>query len=158
MRLPRRRFLHLAIVATVCAGLSTAAQRIAFLALTLAITTVAAVPKENADNYPSRPIRLIVGFPPGSAADITARLIGDVMSTTLGQQLVVEARPGAGSNIAAEFVARSPADGYTLFISSLSNVTNAVTSSNLHFDFAKDLDPVAPLAGCQASNAPSGSA
>jgi tripartite-type tricarboxylate transporter receptor subunit TctC len=119
----------------------------AFLALTLTMTAVAAVPKGNADNYPSRPIRLIVGFPPGSAADITARLIGDVMSRTLGQQVVVEARPGAGSNIAAEFVARSPADGYTLFMSSLSNVTNAVTSSNLHFDFAKDLAPVAPLAG-----------
>jgi len=147
MKFPRRRFLHLAVGATACADLSTAVQRIAFLALTLAITTVAAMPKENADNYPSRPIRLIVGFPPGSAADITARLIGDVMSRTLGQQLVVEARPGAGSNIAAELVARSPADGYTLFISSLSNVTNAVTGSNLHFDFAKDLAPVALLAG-----------
>jgi tripartite-type tricarboxylate transporter receptor subunit TctC len=72
-------------------------QRFAFLALTLAMTTVAAVPKGNADNYPSRPIRLIIGFPPGSAADITARLVGDAMSRTLGQQVVVEARPGAGS-------------------------------------------------------------
>jgi tripartite-type tricarboxylate transporter receptor subunit TctC len=80
----------------------TAVQRIAFLALILTMSAVAAVPKGNADNYPSRPIRLIVGFPPGSAADITARLIGDVMSRTLGQQVVVEARPGAGSNIAAE--------------------------------------------------------
>lgn len=122
-------------------------QRIAFLAMTLTMTAVAAVPKGNADNYPSRPIRLIVGFPPGSAADINARLIGDVMSRTLGQQVVVEARPGAGSNIAAEFVARSAADGYTLFISSLSNVTNAVTNANLHFDFAKDLVPVALLTG-----------
>lgn len=122
-------------------------HRIALFALTLAMTAVAAAPKGNADNYPSRPIRLIVGFPPGSAADITARLVGDVISRTLGQQVVVEARPGAGSSIAAEFVARSPADGYTLFISSLSNVTNAVTSSNLHFDFAKDLAPVALLAG-----------
>jgi tripartite-type tricarboxylate transporter receptor subunit TctC len=125
----------------------TAVQRFAFLALTLAMTTVAAVPKGNADNYPSRPIRLIIGFPPGSAADITARLVGDAMSRTLGQQVVVEARPGAGSSIAAEFVARSPADGYTLFIGTLSNVTNAVTSSNLHFDFAKDFAPVAPLTG-----------
>ncbi len=122
-------------------------HRIALFALTLTMTAVAAVPKGNADNYPSRPIRLIVGFPPGSAADITGRLVGDAMSRTLGQQVVVEARPGAGSSIAAEFVARSPADGYTLFISSLSNVTNAVTSSNLHFDFAKDLAPVALLAG-----------
>ncbi len=122
-------------------------QRISLLALTLAITTVAAVPQASAETYPSRPIRVIVGFPPGSAADITARLIGDAMSKTLGQQLVVEARPGAGSSIAAELVARSPPDGYTLFVSSLSNVTNAVTSSNLHFDFAKDLVPVAPLTG-----------
>ncbi len=122
-------------------------QRFAFLALTLAMTTFAAVPKGNADNYPSRPIRLIIGFPPGSAADITARLVGDAMSRTLGQQVVVEARPGAGSSIAAEFVARSPADGYTLFIGTLSNVTNAVTSSNLHFDFARDFAPIAPLTG-----------
>ena len=94
-------------------------QRIAFLALTLAMSAVAAVPKGNAENYPSRSIRLIVGFPPGSAADITARLVGDFMSRTLGQQVVVEARPGAGSSIAAEFVTRSPADGYKLFIASL---------------------------------------
>ena len=122
-------------------------QRIAFLALTLTMTAVAAVPKGNADNYPSRPIRLIVGFPPGSAADITARLVGDVMSGTLGQQVVVEVRPGAGSSIAAEYVARSRADGYTLFMGTLSNVTNAVTSSNLPFDFVKDFAPVAPLTG-----------
>ena len=122
-------------------------QRIAFLALTLAMSAVAAVPKGNAENYPSRSIRLIVGSPPGSAADITARLIGDFMSRTLGQQVVVEARPGAGSSIAAEFVTRSPADGYTLFIASLTNVTNAVTSSNLQFDFVKDLAPVVPLTG-----------
>jgi tripartite-type tricarboxylate transporter receptor subunit TctC len=122
-------------------------QRFAFLALTLAMTAAAAVSKGNADNYPSRSIRLIIGFPPGSAADITARLVGDVMSKRLSQQVVVEARPGAGSNIAAEFVARSPADGYTLFIGTLSNVTNAVTSPNLHFNFAKDLAPIVPLTG-----------
>jgi tripartite-type tricarboxylate transporter receptor subunit TctC len=122
-------------------------QRIAFLALTLAMSAVAAIPKGNAENYPSRSIRLIVGFPPGSAADITARLVGDFMSRTLGQQVVVEARPGAGSSIAAEFVTRSPADGYALFIASLTNVTNAVTSSNLQFDFVKDLAPVVPLTG-----------
>jgi tripartite-type tricarboxylate transporter receptor subunit TctC len=122
-------------------------QRIAVLALTLALTAVAAVPQGNADSYPSRPIRLIIGFPPGSAADITARLVGDDMSRTLGQQVVVEAGPGAGSSIAAEFVARSPADGYTLFIGTLSNVTNAVTSSNLRFDFEKDFAPVTPLTG-----------
>ena len=122
-------------------------QRIAVFALTLALAAVAAVPQGNAQSYPERPIRLIIGFPPGSAADITARLVGDAMSRTLGQQIVVEARPGAGSSIAAEFVARSPADGYTLFIGTLSNVTNAVTSSNLRFDFVKDFAPIAPLTG-----------
>jgi tripartite-type tricarboxylate transporter receptor subunit TctC len=122
-------------------------QRIAVLALTLALAAVAAAPQGSADTYPSRPIRVIIGFPPGSAADITARLVGDVMSKTLGQQVVVEARPGAGSSLAAEFVARSPADGYTLFIGTLSNVTNAVTNSNLRFDFAKDFAPIAPLTG-----------
>jgi tripartite-type tricarboxylate transporter receptor subunit TctC len=121
-------------------------QRIAVLALTLALTAVVAASMGNADTYPSRPIRLIIGFPPGSAADITARLVGDAMSRTLGQQVVVEARPGAGSSIGADFVARSPADGYTLFIGTLSNITNDVTS-NLRFDFAKDFAPVAPLTG-----------
>jgi tripartite-type tricarboxylate transporter receptor subunit TctC len=123
-------------------------QRIAVLGLTLALTAVAAVavvPQGRADDFPSRPLRLIIGFPPGSAADITARLVGDAMSRTLGQQVVVEARPGAGSSIAAEFVARAPADGYTLFIGTSSNATNAATSSNLRFDFAKDFAPVAPL-------------
>ena len=89
-------------------------QRIAVFALTLVLTAVAAVPQANADSYPSRPIRLIIGVPPGSAADITARLVGDAMSRSLGQQVVVEARPGAGSSIAAEFVAHSAPDGYTL--------------------------------------------
>lgn len=126
-------------------------QRISVLALTLALIAVAAASTGNADNYPSRPIRLIIGFPPGSAADITARLVGDAMSRTLGQQMVVEARPGAGSSIAADFVARSPADGYTLFIGTLSNVTNDVTS-NLRFDFAKDFAPVAPLTGLRSSS------
>jgi tripartite-type tricarboxylate transporter receptor subunit TctC len=127
-------------------------SRRSILAAVAAATAMAAAPRvfaqqQSADNYPSHPVRLIVGFPPGSAADINARLIGDVMSRTLGQQLVVETRPGAGSSIAAELVARSPADGYTLFLSSLSNVTNAVTSSNLRFDFTKDLAPIALLTG-----------
>jgi tripartite-type tricarboxylate transporter receptor subunit TctC len=122
-------------------------HRFFILGVTLALTAVAAVAQENVDNFPSRPLRLIIGFPPGSAADITARLVGSVMSQTLGQQVVVEARPGAGSSLAAEFVARSPADGYTLFIGTSSNVTNAVVSPNLRFDFAKDFAPVVPLTG-----------
>jgi tripartite-type tricarboxylate transporter receptor subunit TctC len=123
-------------------------QRIATVGLAaLALTVVTAVPLVRADDYPSRPIRLMIGFPPGSAADITARVAGDAMSQTLGQQVVVEARPGAGSSLAAEFVARSPADGYTLFIGTSSNLTNAAIQSNLRFDFVKDFAPVTPLTG-----------
>ncbi len=122
-------------------------QRIAVLGLTLALTAIAGVPQGQADDFPSRPLRLMIGFPPGSAADITARLVGAAMSETLGQQLVVESRPGAGSSIAAEFVARAPADGYTLYIGTSSNVTNAAIGSNLRFDFAKDFAPVTPLTG-----------
>ena len=104
-------------------------QRFVVSSVILALTAVAAVAQENVDNFPSRPPRLIIGFPPGSAADITARLVGSVMSQSLGQQVIVEARTGAGSSLAAEFVARAPADGYTLFIGTSSNVTNAVTRS-----------------------------
>ena len=122
-------------------------HRIATLALSLALTALAAAPQACADEFPSRPLRLMIGFPPGSAADITARLVGDSMSKTLGQQIVVEARPGAGSSLAAEQVARSPADGYTLFIGTSSNVTNAAIGSNLRFDFVKDFAPITPLTG-----------
>lgn len=123
-------------------------KRFAALGLTLALIAVAAVPPVRADDFPSRPIRLIIGFPPGSAADITARVVGDAMTQTLGQQVVVEARPGAGSSLGAEFVARAPADGYTLFIGTSSNVTNAaISGANLRFDFAKDFAPITPLTG-----------
>jgi tripartite-type tricarboxylate transporter receptor subunit TctC len=121
-------------------------QRIAVFASILALFC-ATVPQVDADTYPSRPIRLIIGFPPGSAADITARVVGEHMSKTLGQQIVVEARPGAGSSLAAESVARAAPDGYTLFIGTSSNVTNAAISSGLRFDFVKDFAPIAPLTG-----------
>ena len=123
-------------------------QRVAVLLLTLALTAVAALSQAGADDFPSRPIRLIIGFPPGSAADITARLVGGAMSQTLGQQVVIEARPGAGSSLAAEQVARSPADGYTLYIGTSSNVTNAAVGGvSLRFDFVKDFAPITPLTG-----------
>ena len=122
-------------------------QRLVAMGLALALTAIAAVAQESADNYPSRSLRLIIGFPPGSAADITARLVGNAMSQTLGQQVIVEARPGAGSSLAAEFVARAPADGYTLFIGTSSNVTNAAINPKLRFDFVKDFAPVTPLTG-----------
>jgi len=115
------------------------------LTLVMALTAVAAAPGARAGDFPSQPLRLIIGFPPGSAADITARLVGAVMSDRLGQQVVVESRPGAGSSIAAEFVARAPADGYTLYIGTSSNVTTTAINPNLRFNFVKDLAPVTPL-------------
>lgn len=96
-----------------------------------------------ADDYPTRPVRLIVGFPPGSSADITARVLGQRVGQSLGQQLVIESKPGAGSSLAAEFVARAPKDGYTLFILSSANITNAAINPNLPFDIAKDFAPIA---------------
>jgi tripartite-type tricarboxylate transporter receptor subunit TctC len=123
-------------------------QRIAVLGLTLVLAAFAAGSPGRTDEFPSKPLRLMIGFPAGSAADITARLVGDSMSRTLGQQVVIEAKPGAGSSLAAEFVARSPADGYTLFIGTSSNVTNAVVgAADLRFDFVKDFAPVTPLTG-----------
>lgn len=120
-------------------------RRTAVLGLILALTAVVGVPHGRAGDFPSQPIRLIIGFPPGSAADITARVVGAAMSETLGQQVVVESRPGAGSSLAAEFVARAPADGYTLFLGTASNLTSAAINPNLRFDFAKDFAPVTPL-------------
>ncbi|TMK04223.1 MAG: tripartite tricarboxylate transporter substrate binding protein [Alphaproteobacteria bacterium] len=120
-------------------------RRIVILGLSLVLSAAVAVAQGRAGDFPSQPLRLIIGFPPGSAADITARLVGAVMSDRLGQQVVVESRPGAGSSIAAEFVARAPADGYTLYIGTSSNVTNTAINPNLRFNFGKDLAPVTPL-------------
>jgi len=122
-------------------------RRAVVLTLALLLAAGAGILGGRAEDFPSRPIRLIVGFPPGSAADITARVVGDAMTRTLGQQVVVETRPGAGSSIAADFVAHAPADGYTLFIGTSSSVTDAVTNHNLRFDFVKDFAPIAPLTG-----------
>jgi tripartite-type tricarboxylate transporter receptor subunit TctC len=96
-----------------------------------------------AEDYPAKPVRIIVGFIPGSAADITARVLGQRMGQSLGQQFVVEGKPGAGSSLAAEYVARSPKDGYTLFIGSSANISNGVINPNLGFDMIKDFAPVA---------------
>ena len=122
-------------------------QRLGLFALTLVLAAFVSVPQACADDFPSRPVRLIIGFPPGSAADITARVVSAAMSETLGQQIVVESRTGAGSSLAAEAVVRAPADGYTLLIGTSSNLTNAAISSTLRFDFVKDLSPITPLTG-----------
>jgi tripartite-type tricarboxylate transporter receptor subunit TctC len=100
-----------------------------------------------AQAYPSRPVRLIVGFPPGTAPDILARLVGQWLSERLGQQFIVENRPGASSNVATEFVAKAAPDGYTLLMAVSSNAVNAVIYTNLNFDFARDITPVAYFAG-----------
>jgi tripartite-type tricarboxylate transporter receptor subunit TctC len=92
--------------------------------------------------YPARSVRVIVGFPPGSGADITARVIGAKLYEVVGQQFLTDNRPGAGSNIAAEVSAKSPPDGYTLFIGTVANTINATLYSKLPFDFARDFAPV----------------
>jgi tripartite-type tricarboxylate transporter receptor subunit TctC len=98
-----------------------------------------------AEDYPVRPIRVLVGFSAGSGADITARVVGHRMGQILGQQIVVENKTGAGSSLAAEQVARAPKDGYTLLMATIANVINAVVTPNLSFDFRKDFAPVVRL-------------
>ncbi len=99
-----------------------------------------------AQAWPSKPVRIVVGFPPGASADVAARLVAAKMSETLGQQVLIENKPGAGSNIATEAVVRAPADGYTLLLGTIANTINASLSKNLSFDFGKDLAPVTSLA------------
>src|ERR1700756_677549 len=124
MKLPRRKFLHVAAGAAALTVLSRAAR---------------------AQAYPTRPVRIIVGFPGGSASDTTARLIGQSLSERLGQPFIVENRPGAASNIAAEAVVRAPPDGYTLLLVTSVNAINAVLYENLSFDLIHDIAPVARL-------------
>jgi tripartite-type tricarboxylate transporter receptor subunit TctC len=124
MKLARRRFLHLAANAVALPAVS----RFAF-----------------AQAYPSRAVRIVVGYPAGGGVDINARLIGQWLSERLGQQFVVENRPGAGSNIAAEVVARAAPDGYTLYLATAANAVNETLYSKLSFDFVRDFAPVAGL-------------
>ncbi len=96
-----------------------------------------------AEKYPTKPVRIIVGFGPGSSSDTLARVLAQGLGASLGQQFIVEVRPGAGSNVAAASVVRSPKDGYTLFMATGSSTIRTAVSSNLTFDFAKDLAPIA---------------
>ncbi|HYS84811.1 MAG TPA: tripartite tricarboxylate transporter substrate binding protein [Bradyrhizobium sp.] len=93
-------------------------------------------------DYPSRPVRIVVGFGPGSAADLTARVVAQRLSRTMGQQFVVENKPGGGSTVAADQVVRGAKDGYTLFMGTVANVINGVMQPNLAFDFSRDLAPI----------------
>jgi tripartite-type tricarboxylate transporter receptor subunit TctC len=129
MKFPRRQFLHFAAGAAVLPAMSR-------LALTQA----------HAQSYPSRPVRIVVGFAPGSANDILARLIGQWLSDRLGQPFIVENRPGAATNIATEAVVRAPADGHTLLMVSSSSAINATLYDNLKFNFVRDIAPIASIA------------
>jgi len=116
-------------------------------AIYAALTCAAALAASGAvaEDYPVRPIRVVVGFSAGSGADISARVVGQRMSQILGQQIVVENKTGAGSSLAADLVARAPKDGYTLLMATIANVINAVVTPNLSFDFRKDFAPVVRL-------------
>src|SRR5580704_3203406 len=124
MKLPRRRFLHLAAGAAALPAVSRIAR---------------------AQAYPTRPVRVIVGFAPGGAPDIVARLLGPTLSERLGQSVYVENRTGAGSNIATEAVVNAEPDGYTLLLVSPPNFVNAALYDKLNYNFIRDIAPVAGL-------------
>jgi tripartite-type tricarboxylate transporter receptor subunit TctC len=124
MTLPRRQFLHLAAGAAVVPAVSGFAW---------------------AQTYPTRPVRIIVGFPAGGASDILARLLGQALTERVGQTCIIENRPGAGTNIGTELVVRAPPDGYTLLLVSVSNVINATLYDRLNFNFNRDIAPIAGI-------------
>jgi tripartite-type tricarboxylate transporter receptor subunit TctC len=124
MKLPRRNFLHLAAGAAALPVVS----RIAW-----------------AQTYPTRPVRIVVPFAPGGVNDITARLIGQWLSERLGQQFIIENRPGGGGNIGIEAVVRSPADGYTLLVVGTTAAINATLFEKLSYNFIRDIAPVASI-------------
>jgi tripartite-type tricarboxylate transporter receptor subunit TctC len=97
-------------------------------------------------DYPTRPVRIIVGFAPGGGTDIHARLIAQPLAERLSQQFVIENRPGAGTNVATEIVVNAPPDGYTLLLACLPNASNATLYENLKFNFLRDITPVAGIA------------
>src|SRR5262249_33980788 len=117
-----------------------------FLDLAAGTAAFSVMPRlARAQTYPARPVRLLVGFPPGGVADILARLIGQWLFERLGQPVVVENRPGAATNLATEVVVRAPADGYTLLLISTAGAINTTLYENLKFNFARDIEPVATI-------------
>ena len=119
-------------------------RRIAVIALALA-ACVAAIPSRS-DDYPSRPVRIVFGFGPGSSGDVMSRVLAQRMSQDLGQPFIVEGKPGANGQLGATQVARAPNDGYTLFLASVSNATNVAITPASATDLAKELTPVALVA------------
>jgi tripartite-type tricarboxylate transporter receptor subunit TctC len=118
-------------------------RRRAFVHLAVGAAALPAVPRiARAQAYPSRPVRIVVGFPAGGATDIQARLMGEWLTERLGQQFIVENKPGASGNIGTETVAKAPADGYTLLQVVTPHAINAALYSNLSFDFIRDIAPV----------------
>src|SRR5262249_54542292 len=124
MKLPRRQVLHLAAGATALPAVSRVAR---------------------AQAYPTRPVHIIVGFPPGGPGDIVTRLMGQWLSERLGQPFIVENRAGAAGNIGTEAAVRAPADGYTLLLTTVANAVNATLYYQLNFHFIRDITPVAGL-------------
>ncbi len=121
--------------------------RFRILALLLACAGVmATTATATAQSYPSRPVRWVVPYPPGGATDIMARLIGHRLSEKLGQQFVIENKPGAGNNIGTEQVVNSPPDGYTLHLTNPANAINASLYAKLNYNFIRDMAPVAGIA------------
>ena len=124
MKLPRRNFLHLAAGAAALPAVS----RITW-----------------AQSYPSRPVRIVVGFAPGGVTDVVARLIGQWLTERLGQPFIIENRSGAANNIGTELVVRAPPDGYTLLLVNTSHAINATLYEKLNFNFLRDIAPVAGI-------------
>jgi tripartite-type tricarboxylate transporter receptor subunit TctC len=125
MKAPRRQFLHLAAGSAALAAVSRTAA---------------------AQLYPARPVRIIVGVAAGSTQDIVARLVSQFLSERMGQQFIVDNRPGGGGNIATEAVVNAPPDGYTLLLVGAPNAINATFYDKLNFDFMRDIAPVAGIA------------
>ena len=124
MKLPRRNFLRLAAGAVALPAVERLAE---------------------AQTYPTRPVRMIIGYPPGGSADITARLTGQWLSERLGQPVIIESRPGAATNLATEAVVRATPDGYTLLLVAPANAINATLYDKLNFNFLRDITPVAGI-------------
>ncbi len=126
MKFPRRRCLQLVLATAAASVFSHAASAL---------------------DYPTRPVRVVVPVAPGGGADITARLIAQWLSERLGQQFIIENRPGGGTNIGTEMVAHAPADGYTLLLVNLTHAINATLYEKLNYNFARDIAPIAGIMG-----------
>jgi tripartite-type tricarboxylate transporter receptor subunit TctC len=120
-----------------------ASRRTAICLIAMGISAIASIGSAAALDYPTRPVRWVVGYPPGGATDIIARLIGQRLSERLGQQFVIENKPGAGNNIATEAVINAEPDGYTVLLVNPANYINATLYTNLKFSVVRDIAPVA---------------